>query len=81
MTFQAGDAWGGDDVMLDDEGNPDIDEDELHSAASDKEGEEGGWDVSSDFFCVLLNSHSKRHLNIKSSSDIYEKGWIIFCAM
>ncbi|CAG9531840.1 unnamed protein product, partial [Cercopithifilaria johnstoni] len=42
------DAWGGDDLMLDEEGNPDIDEDEMHSATSEKENKEGGWDVDDD---------------------------------
>lgn len=46
--MQAGDAWGaGDLTMLDEEGNPDVDEDEMHSVASEKADEEGGgWDVS-----------------------------------
>ncbi|MCP9264240.1 Coatomer subunit alpha [Dirofilaria immitis] len=45
---EAGDAWGGDDLMLDDEGNPDVDEDEMQSALSEKEDKEGGWDVDDD---------------------------------
>uniref|UniRef100_A0A0R3S0K2 Coatomer subunit alpha n=1 Tax=Elaeophora elaphi TaxID=1147741 RepID=A0A0R3S0K2_9BILA len=44
----AGDAWGGDDLMLDEEGNPDIDEEEMHSAVSEKEDKESGWDVDDD---------------------------------
>ncbi|VDO56868.1 unnamed protein product, partial [Onchocerca flexuosa] len=43
-----GDAWGGDDLMLDEDGNPDVDEDEMQSAASEKEDKEGGWDVDDD---------------------------------
>lgn len=39
----AGEAWGGDDVMLDEEGNPDIDEVELLGGKPD--AEEDGWDV------------------------------------
>lgn len=50
MAFQAGDAWDGDNLMLDEEGNPDIDEDEMQSATSEKEDKEGGWDVSAGFF-------------------------------
>lgn len=53
MTFQTDDAWGGDDLMLDEEGNPDVDEDEMQSAASEKEDKEGGWDVSDNFFSFL----------------------------
>ncbi|VDK27188.1 unnamed protein product [Gongylonema pulchrum] len=50
----AGDAWGaGELVMLDDEGNPDIDEEEMHSVASEGvEQEGGGWDV-----CLLVADH------------------------
>ncbi|VIO97225.1 coatomer alpha subunit, putative [Brugia malayi] len=44
----AGDAWGSDDIMLDEEGNPDIDEDEMHSVASEKDDKESGWDVDDD---------------------------------
>uniref|UniRef100_A0A0M3ILK3 COPI_C domain-containing protein n=1 Tax=Ascaris lumbricoides TaxID=6252 RepID=A0A0M3ILK3_ASCLU len=42
----AGEAWGGDDVMLDEEGNPDIDEVELLGGKPD--AEEDGWDVDDD---------------------------------
>lgn len=37
--------------MLDEEGNPDMDEEEMHSATSGKDDKEGGWDVSAVFFC------------------------------
>uniref|UniRef100_A0A914ZVK8 Coatomer subunit alpha n=1 Tax=Parascaris univalens TaxID=6257 RepID=A0A914ZVK8_PARUN len=42
----AGDAWGGDDVMLDEEGNPDIDEVDLLDGKPD--AVEDGWDVDDD---------------------------------
>lgn len=39
-----GEAWGAEgDIMLDEEGNPDIDENEI--LAGDEGAEEGGWDV------------------------------------
>ncbi|VDM97379.1 unnamed protein product [Thelazia callipaeda] len=45
--IETGNAWGGNDLMLDEDGNPDIDEDEMHSVASEKDNE-GGWDVEDD---------------------------------
>ncbi|MFH4977259.1 hypothetical protein AB6A40_003968 [Gnathostoma spinigerum] len=42
-----GAAWGDDDLLLDEEGNPDMDEEEMLSAEGGA-GEDGGWDVDED---------------------------------
>jgi len=44
---EAGDAWGGDDLMLNEDGTLDINDDEVLGDNEEEEGE-GGWDVDDD---------------------------------
>lgn len=52
--------------MLDDEGNPDIDEEEMHSATSEKENKEGGWDVSACFSFTHIQIRIEGGISIKA---------------